>query len=511
MHLSYSSYKNDIISFNSEEYIKNLEDSVSYNIFFNFIESYKEIENEDFKKPIFSQTSKFKKIPNNYKNYKYLKLNRENEDTKNIWMFESPTDESDKIAILIKTYLNKISQDTYKKISVDFINDLVLIDNKNLFKILSTEILNKCLFDNKYRNLYINLCYKIWTNKQIQSNLISILYKESGYYWKFKEDDDEDDNNMNGPFSTEINAKNDAFNKINFKKYFLNHMQKLYVTKDLSFENLDEEATFIKKKKILLLVELIGIMYIEKYINFDIINIIIIDLLHLNNNFKDIEEIEYEALYVLIKLIKDNKTSFNDLNEYNCIFNEFINISNQYTVNNDISKRCIFFLNDIVLMLDSFINNDKNNDKNNCNPNNGKPNNDKPNNDKNYKTIFFDMLKNTTNIEELIKIYKNVNNDDKTFVVYKCIELFTEQKIKNKTILQFLIEIKDIELIYTNLEKLTSNIRDIMLDIPDANEKIIYIINNVPNNHGRKDGLINILSNIESDEDSDQDSDEDSE
>ena len=297
MNPSYSSYKNDIVSFNSEEYIKNLVNSISYNCFFNFTENYKEIENEDFKKPIFSQTSKFKKIPNNYKNYKYLKINRDNEENKNVWVFENPTEESDQISILIKTYLNKISLETYKKISVEFINELILIQNKNIFYILSSEILNKCLFDNKYRNLYINLCYKIWSNKQIHNNLINIINIDDDFYWEYISD-----NKKYGPFNSEINAKNDSYNKINFKKYFLNYIQKLYVEKDLSFDSLNDEEIYIKKKKIILLVELIVIFYLEKYINFDIINIIIIDLLHLNsNNFKNIEDVEIEALYTLIK------------------------------------------------------------------------------------------------------------------------------------------------------------------------------------------------------------------
>ena len=216
MCISYSSYKNDIESFNSEEYIKNFQNSILVNLFYDFISFYKEIENEDFKKPIFSQTSKFKKIPNNFKNYKYLKISRDNEESKNVWTFESPTSDSDKINVLIKTYLNKISQDTYKKISLDFINELILFDYPCLFDILSKEIINKCLFDNKYRNLYINMCYKIWNNKQIHYNLIEISNLNNNFKWKCKYDESIC-SNFN--FSSEINAKNDAFNKINFKNY----------------------------------------------------------------------------------------------------------------------------------------------------------------------------------------------------------------------------------------------------------------------------------------------------
>jgi hypothetical protein len=250
MSLSYSSLKNDLLLFNSEEYLKNRIDTVSFDYFNKFIEIYKEIENEDFKKPIFSQTSKFKKIPNNYKNYKYLKLNRNNiEDKKNSWVAECPKEDNEKIVVLIKTYLNKISQDTYKKISLDFIDELLLINNVCLFELLSSEFLNKCLFDTKYRNLYINLCFKIWSNRQIHYNMVNIEVKNSNYFWNLK-----NESAIYGPFTSELNCKNDIFNKINFKKYFLNYIQKNYNLKDLNLEGLTDEEFFIKKKKILLLV-----------------------------------------------------------------------------------------------------------------------------------------------------------------------------------------------------------------------------------------------------------------
>ena len=490
MQLSYSSYKNDIISFSSEEYIKNLENSISHDIFFKFIESYKEIENEDFKKPIFSQTSKFKKIPNNFKNYKYLKINRDNndEETKNKWVFESPKEESDKIAILIKTYLNKISQDTYKKISIEFINELVQIENEKLFEILSSEILNKCLFDNKYRNLYINLCYKIWSNKQIHNNLIIIIDKnnDNSYFWTSKYD-----NILIGPFTTENNAKNDAFNNLNFKKYFLNYIQNLYFNKDLIFTDLNEEEVFIKKKKILLLVELIAIIFLEKYINFDIINIIIIDLLHLNDNFKTIEDIEYEALYNLIKLIKDNKTLFNDLSENKVIFNEYINIINNIINNNNniISKRSLFFLNDVLDMINTFIN-DKTSKKEQT----------KIKDD--FKNIFMENLKNK-NFGDLLNIYIKINDDEKNEIIYKTIDTFISLKTNNNDIIKFLNNINNINLLSTNLEKFVNNINDILLDVPNANEKLLYLLENIKDNFEKKENFIDILKNIDTDEEDD--------
>ena len=264
MFLSYSSFKNDVKLFNYEEYYKNDIEDFSDNIFsldnitsvqllsgglvsnteplnlleddgacerlkeistenisektlkstisnfFNFIKYYKDIENEDFKKPIFSQTSKFKKTPGNYKNYKYVKINRDNEELnkefkekkeynkeqkehnkdqkefKKAWHIQNFTDENIKISITIKTFLNKISEETYKKISNDFINELIKICNENLFEILCKEILNKCLYDNKYRNLYINLCFKVWSNRDIHYNLVKINNNNNLFYWDYK-------------------------------------------------------------------------------------------------------------------------------------------------------------------------------------------------------------------------------------------------------------------------------------------------------------------------------------
>jgi hypothetical protein len=362
-------------------------------------------------------------------------------------------------------------------------NELILIENKNIFNILSSEILNKCLFDVKYRNLYINLCHKIWTNKQIHSNLINIINIDNNYYWEY-------DSQKYGPFSSELNAKNDSFHKINFKRFFINYIQSLYIHKDLSFDNLNEEEIYIKKKKIILLVELIGIIYLEKYINFDIINIIIIDLLHLDSdNFKIIEEIEIEILYTLIKLLYSSKTSFNDLAEYSIIFNEYKKIITQMINNIKISKRSIFFLNDIIMFLDNISNNISNNTSTKI----------KINVD---KKAINELLK-INNIKELKNIYINDNYD----FMYKIIEIFISQKNINNMIIHILGEINNTKLFYTIIEKIIENIDDIMLDIPDANTKLIYLINNIKDNYPKKEDIINILKNISNDSEDSEDSD----
>jgi hypothetical protein len=521
MLLSYSSFKNDILSFQNEEYIKTLYDPTLYNSFVDFIENYKEIENEDFKKPIFSQTTKFKKIPNNFKNFKYQKINRDNDETSQPmqFSFDDPVNENEKIAVLIRTHLNKISKDTYKKISLEFINELIEIKNDQLFEILCNEILKKCLFDNKYRNLYVNLCYKIWSNKQIHNNLINIIIKDSKYYWSKI-----DDNINNGPFSSETLCKNDAFSKINFKRYLLNYIQKLYNNRDVNFTDLTEEEEFIKKKKILLLVELIAIMYLEKYINFDIINIIITDLLHIINSSIAITEIEIESLYSLIKTIHENKLNVPcHLSEYKNIFMEFINIiENTITLQN--TKRTTFFLKELVRMFNEIINNSnknmksivensKNNDKHKYNTSSSysPSTTDKKNivvpNKINYDELFMEKLQDW-NIDELYGIYIKTTDSN---LLYKIIDKSLSGKTINNQLYKLLIKIDNKVLLKSKLNIFIENINDIKLDIPDIIDKLLKISQNCQLDEEFILKINTLYDDDDDSEDEDEDDDDDSE
>ncbi len=490
MQSSYSSFKNDIKSFNLEEYIQNLNSS-TYETFLNFINDYKEIESEDFKKPIFSQTTKFKKIPNNYKNYKSIKITREKEEKQN-WTCIGPNEENDKISVIIKTYLNKISEDTYRTISTEFINELLTLKNEELFNILSKEIVNKCLFDNKFRHLYINLCFKIWTNRQLHHNMANIYEDEGTLSWEFNGE-------LYEGFATEVAVRNDIYIKLNFKKYFLNYIQSLYKNKDIVFENLSEEDIFIKKKKVLLLVELVGIMYLEKYINFDIINIIIIDLLHINEKNATIAEIEYEALYNLIKLIKEKKTNYNDIMDCKMILNEYIIVIHNIVNEKELTKRSQFFLNEICVMLDSFFD-VKKGEKENAGSGNGQ-----------NKGIFIEKLKNYFQINEMVELYRNLNNNDRLETIYKTIDFYLNQRKSNESIVKLLISLNDFNTLVSGLRKIIDNLTDIMLDVPNANEKLIGLVKNMNLKESNK--LIDMIGNIkmdDSDEDSDEDSDDDS-
>lgn len=468
MHPSYSSYLNNINFFNIEEYKESVSLTDSYTSLINFITFYKEIESEDLKKPIFSQTTKFKKNINTTNNYKYLKIARDKSDVvdknESAFLFKNPIEDNEKISVTIKSYLNKISTDTYKKVSFDLINELVEIKNENLFNIISYEIINKCLHDHKYRNLYINICSKIWGNKQIHFNLIEIVLKNSNYYWKLLKENSE----YNGPFTSEMQAKNDAYDKLNFKKFFVNYIQQLYINKDIITENLDDEEFFLKKKKVLLTIEIISILYLDKYIKYDIINIVIIDLLHLNN-FKKIEDIEYEALYTLFKLIKEKNKYSDGLFDNKIIINEYINIIQKILEHNEISKRSQFFLNDIIDMLTNV------SDK------------------KNKKDDFHFKEKEKDNKENIINL------------IPKHIEKIINSKKIDENILKILNNINIEEYLFNYIDKLINNIDDIKLDIPDVVDKLINLVNSFTFTSNKKNEVLNKLKNIESyEEESDE-------
>ena len=65
-----------------------------------------------------------------------------------------------------------------KPISKEFLSFLIFL----LYVPWIESYLNKCIFDYKYRNLYINLCSKIWNNKRIHYNLIKINKENNKYF-----------------------------------------------------------------------------------------------------------------------------------------------------------------------------------------------------------------------------------------------------------------------------------------------------------------------------------------
>lgn len=487
MSFDYNIFKKHIKSFDYNKYLNNSYQDFNEN-FNKFYDYYLKIIKEEIENTK-QLNAKFNKNIND-KN-KFSKFIRNPIEMKKVCSFDSIGDENEKLNIIIRTYLNKISEDTYEKVSEQLLNKLLSNKNTNIFKILSEEIVNKCLFDYKYRNLYINLCSKIWSNKKIHYNLIKITKKDNSYYGEYNIFE----NNIHeiGPFKTIDDIKDNFFKKINFKNFFVDFLQELYYNKDLNIEHLDDNTFFNMKKKALLLVELLSILFIQKHINFDIINLIIIDLLHQNNNFNEIKEIEFELLHIMIKFIYENNKSFKFI-EYKKIIDNFKNIL-ENILNKDctnLSKRSNYFINEIIIIFNKILSDQKFNNKKTNNSDNF-DNNIIDNAEKGYIDNFNYSFKNqkSTNKINIISILINkILENNKNINILKSLK-----KIKNN-------HVKNIEDILINI---INNLDDIILDIPNIDKNIKHFVTELELN----ENLINIMNNkLETISNSEEDSDD---
>lgn len=463
MSFNYKLFKEHINCFDFENYLKNTSENFQskYNDFYLF---YIKIIKDEIEKTK-QLNAKFSKNINEKNNNKFHKFNRSLStpiEFKKVCSFESIGDEDEKLNIIIRTYLNKISSYTYDKVTDQLIDKLLENKNTNIFKILSEEIVNKCIYDYKYRNLYINLCAKIWNNKKIHFNLIKINKIDNNYFASYNTDDELDENEEIGPYDSIDKLKDNVFKKINFKNFFVDFLQELYYKKELDFNNLNDEQFFSMKKKTLLLVELLSILFVERHINFDIINLIIIDLLHQDNNFNTIKEIEFELLHVMIKFIYKNNKSFKFI-EYKKIISKFKDILEKTidSDNNDnISKRSKYFIEEIIDFFNKILNNERYDDN-------------KKEINKTEDVLEYAKSGNTQLFKEnLIKLSNSEQKNILVKILNDCLEKL------NKNMIKIIKSIKNdyVVIIENTMLNIINNLDDIILDIPNIIENIITFI-----------------------------------
>jgi hypothetical protein len=116
------------------------------------------------------------------------------------------------------------------------------------------------------------------------------------------------------------------------------------------------------------------------------------------------------------------------------------------------------------------------------------------------KGLIIQLLK-INNIKDLLNLYKSDNYN----FIYILIEIYISQKNTNKIIINLLSEINNTKLFFSIIEKIIENIEDLILDIPDAHDKILYLIDNIKEYHPRKEYIINILKDLKSNSDSEED------
>ena len=494
MELNFNLFNSHIKDFNAEIY-KEKSSKNNLESHFLFYELYQKLIHDEIEKTK-QLNAKFTKTLFE-KNNKYGKLSRNNSygsEFKKVCSFESIDDDDERLNIIIRTYLNKISHDTFDKVSEQLIEKLLEIKNMNIFKILSEEIVNKCIYDNKYRNIYINLCSKIWNNKKIHYNLINIEKDNQLFYALYQIE--ENQTHKMGPFNSIEMLKDNIFKKLNFKNFFIDFIQELYHKKELNLETLNDEEFFSKKKKTLLLVELLAILFINKHINFDIINIIIIDLLHQNDNFDNIKEIEYELLHVMMKFIFENNKTFK-FYEQKKIIEQFKEILENILRLNEgnISKRSIFFIESILVIFGKILKDEKFESGNNSS--------------KNMDEIIKQELLDSAKLNK-VYFFKNTFNNQSMMLKKDLINILMNKVLENPKLLNELNCLKEISkdyilLVENDLFKIMDNLDDIILDIPNIKQHVENFVDELQLNKNIITKLNEKIKILEEDSDDDND------
>jgi hypothetical protein len=487
MVFTFSLFKNDIDNFSNEDYYKNNE---NFTDFFCFLDFYKDIINDDNKKPVFIQSSKNKKnnsnLPNS-KGYKYFKINRDNDEVNNKkgWCIKNFIKDDEKNIVFIKTTLNKISDESYEVISNELLNEIYKMDyDESMFEILTHEIINKCIYEYKYRKLYINLCSKLWNDIDFHKKIFFVEKDEDDKYFYVNKNSGESSDKL---FNTVESLYSHIFVNNNFKKYFVNNLKNIIYGFDNTYfitDELTEEEVSKKKKYYLGIFDIVNVLFVEKYITIDVINILIVKLLHLNDTFEIIQSLEYEALYNIVKLM--NNTVFN-FNQYSIFYKEIINYCKQIVESNNLSKRNLFFLSEIIDLLNKFVNCDVVQS-----PKKAWSNNDSI-------KIVKDNFKNN-NLKTCKEIINKSNDNDRQSIINSLLLFILEQKNISSDTIKFLNElnVKEVE---KEFYILCNNIDDIILDIPNANIKFIKLINEL--NITKKNNVLLILENFNNDDYSD--------
>lgn len=471
--ISYYEYRDDIQNFDMDIYLKDKYESEKIKSVSNFLEMYKIIEDEDSKKPIFSQTTKFKKFPNHLKYYKYVKFTRDDESRKK-WSVAKPENETDKIIVFINTCLNKVSEENIEIIQKEWLDEFMKFDHPDLFELVFNAIFDKCINESKYLALYISLAQTIWTSLEVHQSRYEVINLDDDYYVRFKYGEKEYGSNLLneekslGPFASDRDCHNEAYLFMNFKRYFIDKLEKKFTARDISFtkENLEDNIFFEKKRHIMGLIDIILQLFKDKHIHMDIIHIMILQLFHINyKSFDPIEEIEIECIHKIIKFLcmnnQINKFKYQVFDEYTIIFKDYLKS------NVDRTKRSEFFINELIHILEDPIKYIQDNNLNTWN-------------EKECKTIISKMIQqnNYRHLREYID-HNLISNESKNIICdYILNSLFERKEVR-----------KDWNLIFDNsqyqniwiekMDKYVLNIKDLSLDISEIGIKMEKMVKEI--------------------------------
>lgn len=283
--------------------INNCKNQVLINNIDNFCNFYKQFENVTTK-PSTYNNQKYNKYYSTNKSFKKMSSAGKKTIFENdtIWEKYKPINDNTNIKRIINNNLNKISNDNFKIVCDELINEILNIDNFNLIQILNDEIYEKIIFDIKFQELYYKILKKIWTIN-IYPKITIIIEENNSFFWKKKSSDVQNEQ-LFGPFNNKQETINDIKTKISLKKYFINKLNKEFKRKQEYYKNIDEEndgdKKFKLKRKCFGPIEIIQNLYKDNHINQIIICDIISSLINIGNCYA------IETLNILLKFCSKN-------------------------------------------------------------------------------------------------------------------------------------------------------------------------------------------------------------
>jgi hypothetical protein len=364
-----------------------------------------------------------------------------------------------------------MSEDNFSQVQQEILDELETYDHPDLFQILSQEIYQKCIQDSKYRHLYLQFVASLWQNKPIHLQRFDIIDLESDFYVKFKyvqQDhglvDQVNEEEMIGPFSSDSLAYMEAWKLMNFKRYFIQFLEDTFTSKDVKFsmESCDDAIFFEKKRQILGFIDIMFILFQEKYIHMDILHIMILHFLHVNHDSFDMfEEIELEAVYQIMKSLNEGahiqKAKYPIFDFYVTTFDGIL--ANKST--QPITKRIEFFITEMKGWIENPLTTPK-------------------------ETVR------EISIKDLIQRIKKAFKDQDVEVMKGHIQKHISEKNKNQVsehIMMYIVEQKEVSKEWVELwkemgdksviEKIISNIKDLSLDIGNLHKKMLCVVENL--------------------------------
>ena len=513
MSSSYSFFRNLIDNYQLESY----SDTTIINNINIFIDNFclKEDAQLEFNNTYFNNNNfNSKKFPNKRRSSNYFSKNKYDKIEKsNDTIYEKVNitySTDNKILYLIRGNLNKITQDNYTVIINDLVKDIINYKKNteeisvDIFNILSEEIINKSIGDQKYQFLYIDIMISLTNNKNLINEILPITCTSGNFYYKLFD-------NEIGPFKNNKECYDDAINNTILMKYILRNLNKIFLDNDIYIlevvDDKNNELSNKKKKYLFNYYELLSKMYIKNIVNNKILNIMLIKLLHCDNNFEMINDTEIELSYIIFNIVNTyyGKSKIQDLiySHFNDRFyNDIINIFNQLIDNKEINKnkRNLFFMNNIIKIINgirdhtikeniklnnSTVNSTGNNTSNSTGNNTGNStvnntgNSTNSTDNSNIEEIklliisslksqdfnkFIEDIKQINKLEQKHK-YEIINNIINSILDYKN---FTDYHLK----VYNLIANKYDKLLLEILDSIYNNLDDLLLDSP-------YITNNL--------------------------------